>query len=110
MIAEAWAQAAERGPAPSFLVQIFPLLLVFVVFYFLLIRPQQQKQREHRRMIQNLKKNDEVVTAGGLYGTIVALDDRVVTLEVAPKVHVRVQRDQIASLAKKENGKKEKAK
>jgi preprotein translocase subunit YajC len=89
----AWAQAG--GGAPPALVSFLPLLLVFVVFYFLLIRPQQQKAKEHRTMLGNLKKNDEVITAGGLYGKVVALTDKVVTLEIAQNVRVRVSRPQI---------------
>ena len=99
MISPAWAQAAHPG-APPALVSFAPLVLIFVVFYFLLIRPQQQKAKEQRTMLANLKRNDEVITAGGLYGKIVALNDRVVTLEIAPNVRVRVDRPQIASLAK----------
>ncbi len=80
------------------LVSFMPLLLVFVVFYFLLIRPQQQKAKEHKTMLANLKKNDEVVTGGGLYGKVIALGDSVVTLEIAPNVKVRVSRPQISDV------------
>ena len=98
MIDPAWAQAAHPG-TPNVLVSFAPLLLIFVVFYFLLIRPQQQKAKEHRTMLANLKRNDEVITAGGLYGKVIALNDKVVTLEIAPNVRVRVDRPQIASMA-----------
>jgi preprotein translocase subunit YajC len=106
MIGTAWAQAGS-GSSPPALVSFAPLILVFVVFYFLLIRPQQQKAREHRTMLENLKKNDEVITSGGLYGRVVALEPRIVTLEIADNVRVRVDRPQIASLARgaKDNGK-----
>jgi preprotein translocase subunit YajC len=67
------------------------------VFYFLIIRPQQQKANEHTAMLANLKKNDEVITSGGLYGRVIQLSDDVVTLEIAPNVRVRVSRPQIAS-------------
>ena len=99
MIGTAWAQAGS-GATPSPLVNFFPLVLVFAVFYFLLIRPQQQKAKEQRAMLANLKRNDEVITAGGLYGKVVNLSDSIVTLEIAPNVRVRVDRPQIASLAK----------
>lgn len=100
MIGTAWAQAASgAGGAPPALVSFLPLLLVFAVFYFLLIRPQQQKAKEHRTMLENLKKNDEVITAGGLYGRIMALTEEVVTLEIAQNIRVRVSRPQITSLA-----------
>jgi len=66
--------------------------MVMVIFYFLLIRPQQQKLKAHRQLIDNLKRNDEVMTGGGLYGRVIELADRVVTLEIAPNVRVRVDR------------------
>jgi preprotein translocase subunit YajC len=88
----AYAQA-EGGPGPF--VQLLPLALVFVVFYFLLIRPQQQKARTHREMIDGLKRNDEVITVGGLYGRVMELNDNIVTLEIAPNVRVRVDRPHI---------------
>lgn len=101
MIDTAWAQAAAPGrdAVASPIIQMLPFVLIFVVFYFLLIRPQQQKQREHRAMLANLKRNDEVVTSGGLYGTVVNLTDAVVTVEIAPNVRVRIDRQQVASLA-----------
>jgi preprotein translocase subunit YajC len=98
MIDAAWAQAADGAAAPPMLVQFVPFALLIAVFYFLIIRPQQQKQKEHRTMLANLKKNDEVVTNGGLYGRVMAIADDVVTLEIAPNVRVRVSRPQIASV------------
>ncbi len=71
-----------------------PLLLMFAVFYFLLIRPQQKRQREHQEMLSRLKKGDRVVTNGGLVGTVVALTDTEITLEIADRVKVRVVRAQ----------------
>jgi len=103
----AYAQGGGGGAAPSPLVQFLPLVLVFVVFYFLLIRPQQQKAKAHREMIDNLKRNDEVVTAGGLYGRVVELSEKVVTLEVAPNVRVRVDRpriEEVVTVAKPSKG------
>jgi preprotein translocase subunit YajC len=90
----AYAQVGNGG-APGPFVQLLPIILVGVIFYFLLIRPQQQKARTHREMINNLKRNDEVVTAGGLYGRVVDLTEKIVTLEIAPNVRVRVDRPHI---------------
>jgi preprotein translocase subunit YajC len=100
MIDPAWAQAGPAGGAPSALVNLLPLILIFVVFYFLLIRPQQQKAKEHRAMLDNLKRNDNVVTSGGIYGKVIAIAERVITLEIASNVRIRVERGHIASLAK----------
>jgi preprotein translocase subunit YajC len=99
MIDLAYAQTGIGG-APSALVSFAPLLLVFLVFYMLLIRPQQKKVKEHQAMLGQLKKNDEVVTSGGIYGKVVALTDTVVTLEVAPNVRIRINRPQISEILK----------
>lgn len=75
-----------------------PLILMFAIFYFLLIRPQQKKQKEHRQMIGNLKKGDRIMTAGGIYGRITGVDEATVTVEIAEKVRVKVNRGNISAL------------
>ena len=79
---------------------LLPLALMFLVFYFLLIRPQQKKAKQHQEFLKNLKRDDEVVTASGMYGTVSGLTDQVVTLEIAPNVKIKVDRFQIARLSK----------
>lgn len=74
-----------------------PLILLFGIFYFLLIRPQQKKTREHKDLLGSLRKGDQVITAGGLYGRITGLTDTVVTLEITEKVRVKVARNQIST-------------
>ena len=76
--------------------QMLPLILMFVVFYFLLIRPQQKKMKEHRSMLDNLKRGDQIITNGGLMGRISGITDKMVTLEVAEKIRVKVLRSHIA--------------
>lgn len=105
MLNVALVQAAQASGGIPFLGQMFPLILIFVVFYFLLIRPQQKKAKDHRELLAKLKKNDEVMTAGGLYGKVVALTDTVVTLEVAQNVRIRVSRPQVSALVEKTQGK-----
>lgn len=93
----AYAQeGAAAGPGP--LVSFLPLILIFAVFYFLLIRPQQQKAKAHKAMLGNLKRNDEVVTAGGLYGKIVEIGETDIRLEIASNVRVRIDRSRIETL------------
>lgn len=98
MIDVAWAQAGGGAAGPPTLVSFLPLGLVFVVFYFLLIRPQQQKAKEHKLLLANIKKNDEIITSGGLYGRVLALADDIVTVEIAQNVKVRISRPQIATV------------
>ena len=84
------------GPGP--LVQFLPLVLVMVIFYFLLIRPQQQKAKEHRLMLDNLKRNDRVMTNGGIYGRVMELGEKDLTLEIASNVRIQIDRGHIEAV------------
>ncbi|MEZ5956150.1 MAG: preprotein translocase subunit YajC [Hyphomonadaceae bacterium] len=101
-ISDAYAQAAGApDPTTGLIMQIAPLVLIFVVFYFLLIRPQQQARKRHMDMIAALKKNDIVVTSGGMIGKVRGLADDEVRVELAPNVEVRVLRHTIAEVRSK---------
>jgi len=89
---------AQGGGMMSQFQGLIPLVFMFAIFYFLLIRPQQKKAKEHRALLEALKKGDQVVTAGGMHGKVSALDDQVVTLEIAPGVNVRINKGYIASI------------
>jgi preprotein translocase subunit YajC len=80
-----------------------PLILMFAIFYFLLIRPQQKKAKMHREMLSALKKGDKVISSGGLHGVVTGLTDDTVTMEIAPKVRVKVSRSSIAGAVNKES-------
>ena len=98
------AGGSAGGPAGMFaqFQGLIPLVFMFAIFYFLLIRPQQKKAKEHRALLDALKKGDQVVTAGGMHGKVSALDDQVVTLEIAPGVNVRINKGFIATITKKD--------
>lgn len=87
------------GPG-SPLIQLAPFAMILVVFYFLLVRPQQKKAKETEEMLANLRVNDEIVTMGGLYGRIVKIADKVVILEVAPKVQVKIDRPAVTQVVR----------
>jgi preprotein translocase subunit YajC len=99
----AWAQTTSGQPQTMFdqilTNPIVPIVLIFAVMYFLFIRPQSKKASDHQKMLAALKRNDEVVTTGGLIGRIAELSDKLVTLEIAPNVRVRVERSQIAAIS-----------
>jgi preprotein translocase subunit YajC len=63
------------------------------------IRPQSKKATDHQKMLNELKRNDEVVTTGGLIGRIAEITDKLITLEIAPNVRVRVERTQVSALS-----------
>ena len=82
-----------------------PLLLIILLFgvmYFLMIRPQQRRRREAQQMQSALGPGDQIITIGGLHGTVVSAEDDVVTLEVAPGVNVRFARPAIARVLPRE--------
>lgn len=90
--------ASEAIGAAGPLLQLAPFALILVVFYFLLVRPQQKKARETQEMLDALRVNDEVVTAGGLHGRVVKLAEKVLTVEIAPKVQVRIDRSAVGQV------------
>ncbi|WP_243371910.1 preprotein translocase subunit YajC [Geotalea sp. SG265] len=94
------AGGPTAGGGQSALMNLVPLIFMFAIFYFLLIRPQQKKAKEHRALLDSLKKGDQVVTAGGLHGKVTAIDENIVTLEIATGVNVKINKGFIASLKK----------
>jgi preprotein translocase subunit YajC len=108
LVSPAYAQAG--APAGFDLISLMPLLLIFVVFYFLLIRPQQKKMKQHRELISALKRGDRVLTAGGIIGSVVKVEDDELLVEIAKDVRVRVARSTISDVLNKPQGAGETAK
>lgn len=89
---------AEGAPSGSLLQGLVPMLLIFAIFYFLLIAPMRKRQKALQKLVENMKKGDRVVTNGGLYGTVAAVEEKVVVLKVADNVKIRVAKSAIAGL------------
>ncbi|MBU0694452.1 MAG: preprotein translocase subunit YajC [Candidatus Omnitrophica bacterium] len=90
-------------PTPNAsILNLVPLIFIFVVFYFLLIRPQQKKQKDHQALIHSLKKNDEVVTGGGIHGTIVNVKEKTFVLRIDENVKVEIDKNSIAYVIKRQ--------
>ncbi|MFH0935251.1 MAG: preprotein translocase subunit YajC [Candidatus Omnitrophota bacterium] len=85
-----------QAQAVNPLVNLLPLILIFVIFYFLLIRPQKTKEKEHKKMLGNLNKNDEVVTSSGIHGTIINLKDNSVILRIDDNVKIELEKNSVA--------------
>ena len=96
------APAGGAGPAGGMAAfqQVIPLVFMFAIFYFLLIRPQQKKAKEHKALAGALKKGDNVITAGGVHGKVTAVDDTIVTLEIATGVNIKITKSYIAAIKK----------
>jgi len=81
-----------------------PLIIIFAIFYFLLIRPQQRKAKQHKQLLTELRKGDKVVSSGGLHGVITGLSDDVLTVEISPKVRVKMSRGSISGVIRRAEG------
>jgi len=100
-ISPAYAQAGGASGG-DFLIQLMPILLMFVIFYFLLFRPQQQRMKEHKARLAAIRRGDMVVTAGGIIGKITKLiNDAEVEVEIAPETRVKVIRSTITDIINK---------
>jgi preprotein translocase subunit YajC len=88
--------AAEPSGTTAFLIQMFPLLAIFVIFYVLMIRPQQRRVKEHQAAITAVKKGDEVITGGGIRGKVTKVSDDEAEVEIAQNVRVRVLKSTIS--------------
>ena len=87
--------------------QFIPLILIFVIFYFFLIRPQQKRAKDHKAMVAALKRGDEVVTSGGIVGTVERiLGEDKLDLLISENVTVRVVQSTIQSILNKPGIKK----
>jgi len=98
MAAPPGSSQAQGSPNP--MVSLLPILIIFLVFYFLLIRPQQKKQKDHEKIVQGLKKNDEVVTNGGIHATVVNVKDNTLTLKIDENVKIEINKSAVAYLKK----------
>jgi preprotein translocase subunit YajC len=83
------------------LIQFLPFILIFGIFYLLLIMPMRRRQKKHQELLGKLTKGDRVITNGGIFGTVVGIEDDKLTLRIAePKVDIQVARSAVAGLAK----------
>lgn len=98
------AHAQSAGATSDPLLSLLPLILMFVVLYFLMIRPQMKRAKEHKTLVENLQKQDEIVTSSGIVGKILEINANYLTLEVGGsenKTEVVVQRQAAQTLLPK---------
>jgi preprotein translocase subunit YajC len=93
---EAAAPAQEGGISGFFGGPFLMLVVMFAIFYFLLIRPQQKKAKAARQMLDSLRKGDDILTSGGIFGRITGISGEQVVLEIAPQVRIKITRASIA--------------
>lgn len=109
MISPAFAQAAGGGAAgggaagPNLIVQLFPLLLIFIIIYFLILRPQRKRIDEHRKMVESVRRGDTVVTSGGIIGKVTKVYEtsNEIQVEIAENVRIKVVKSTLSEVRNK---------
>ena len=102
LIPTAYAQSgAAPGGTQSLIANFLPIIILIPLFYFMLIRPQMRRSKESREMLGKLAKGDEVVTTGGLAGRITGIGEVYLTVEIADKVEIKVQKSAVSSVLPK---------
>ncbi|MDP5240201.1 preprotein translocase subunit YajC [Uliginosibacterium sp. 31-16] len=101
MISDAFAQAATGSDPTSSWMGLLPMVLMFVVLYFLMIRPQQKRAKEHKSLLDALAAGDEVITQGGIAGTVASVGENFVKVEIASGVEITVQKPAISAVLPK---------
>lgn len=92
------SQSSPQNVNP--IINLLPIIVIFAIFYLLLIRPQQKRQKEHQQLISDLKKNDEIITVGGMHGTIVNVKDKTFILRVDENARIEVEKSSVATVKK----------
>jgi preprotein translocase subunit YajC len=99
---DAYAQAqgggAPANPAVSTLLMLLQFVPIFLIVYFLIIRPQRQRQKQLEKMVRALKKGDRVLTSGGIFGTVVGVDDSKAVLRIAEDIKVEFSKGSIVQV------------
>ena len=94
----------QDAPTANPFFQFLPLILIFVVFWFFIIRPQRKKEADRRKLIEAVKKNDRVVTIGGVHGTVTQVDETSVLVQVDTNTKLRIDKNAIATVGVKDKG------
>ena len=96
----AFGQGSEGAGGPPAVYNIGFLVVLVGIFYFLLLRPEQKRRKEHEQLLGQLKRNDQVVMTSGIHGRVMGVGEKVITVEIAPKVQVQVDRSAVQSVEK----------
>ena len=106
LISTAYAMGGGTGgDQPNPIASLLPFVLMFLVLYLLILRPQMKKQRNQQRMIDELEKNDEIVTSGGIHGTILNIKDDILVVKIADNVKIEVSRAAVSRVKNREDDK-----
>lgn len=91
-----------NNPQVALFSNLVPLILIFLIFYFILIRPQQKEHRDFKKMLEGLKKNDQIVTTGGIHGTIVSLKEKTFVIRIDDNARLEIDKTAVARIEKQQ--------
>jgi len=91
-------QGGQGNAGGGMLTTLIMFGLIFFIFYFMILRPQQKRQKERQKLLSELKKGDKIITAGGIHGKIVAIEDRTVLIEIDDNVKVKLEKGSIGTV------------
>ena len=96
------ASAQDAANAAGGMGMLLPLVLIFVFFYFFLLRPQQKKAKEHQTLLNALKRDDRVITAGGIYGTVINVKGAIVEVKIADGVNINIAKQSVSQVVSRQ--------
>ncbi|MBI4547899.1 MAG: preprotein translocase subunit YajC [Ignavibacteriae bacterium] len=97
---EILAMAPQGGNGGGIFSTLVMFGLIIFIFYFMILRPQQKRQKERQKMLESLQKGDKIITAGGVHGTIVGLDEKTVLVQIADNVKVKLEKSAVSSISR----------
>ena len=89
-----------NNPQASLLMNLFPIVMIFLIFYFIMLRPQRKEQKEFKKTIENLKKNDQIVTIGGVHGTIVNVKEKTFIVRIDDNTRIEIDKSAVSRIEK----------
>ncbi len=98
------AQPQGGSPEGGLFSTLIMFALIIGIFYFLILRPQQKRQKDRQKMLDQVRKGDKIVTAGGLHGTVAGVDDKTLLVQVADNVKLKFDRSAVASIVREGEG------
>jgi len=96
----AMAQPQGGNGGGSMFSTLIMFALIILIFYFMILRPQQKRQKQREKMLTEIQKGDKVVTAGGVHGTIVGIEEKTYVVQIADNVKVKMDKSAVASVVK----------
>ena len=91
-------QANQARPQGNLLQVLFPFILVFVIFYLLIILPSRKKQKRHQEMVEQLKSGDKIVTTGGIFGTVMGVQQDRIEVKVSGNVKIEITKGAVGTI------------